>query len=132
MKLNLAQTKLVGQTMKLDLKTREYQMLCEELEKYKKENIDENDERLYELFGKFQVNHDEIVEIKKQLKEIESIEDINESMSENEYSYEDIFKCRLTNKNINNSDSSNEKVMVEYKESLWWKIKRKIKELFKF
>ena len=35
MKLNLAQTKLVGLTMKLDLKTREYQMLCEELDKYK-------------------------------------------------------------------------------------------------
>ncbi len=131
MKLNLAQTKLVGLTMKLDLKTREYQMLCEELDKYKKENIDENDERLYEMLGKFQVNHDEIVEIKKQLKEIESIEDINESTNENEYSYEDLFK-KKENEKINTPESNNEKMMVEYNANLWMKIKRKFKELFKF
>lgn len=37
--MNLSQTKLVGLTMELDLKTREYKKLCDKLEKLKQGNI---------------------------------------------------------------------------------------------
>ena len=42
--LTLSQTKLVGLTMKLDLEARNYKLLCEKLDKYKAEKIDESDE----------------------------------------------------------------------------------------
>ena len=129
MKLNLAQTKFVGLTMKLDLKSREYKMLCDKLEKYKNEKIDSNDERLYELLGQFQKNHDEIVEIKRQLKEIENIEEIN--LNEDNYKYYDIFKQKNKNE-INTSTPNNEKMMVEYKENIWEKFKKIIQKIFKF
>ena len=57
--------------MKMDLKTREYKMLCNKLEQYKKENLNENDERYYDLLRLFQKNHDEITETKKQLIELQ-------------------------------------------------------------
>lgn len=65
--MNLSQTKLIGLTMELDLKTREYTILCNEFEKLKQNNIDHNNEKLIELKKLFQKNHDEIVEINKQI-----------------------------------------------------------------
>ena len=53
MKMTLEQTKLVGLTMELDLKAREYKMLCEEFERVKQSGIDPNDESLLPLLEKF-------------------------------------------------------------------------------
>ena len=53
--MNLSQTKLVGLTMELDLKTREYKILCDKLDELKEKRIATDDERLLvvkELFKK--------------------------------------------------------------------------------
>ncbi len=68
--MNLIQTKLVGLTMELDLKAREYKKLCDTLDKIKSSNIDPNDERLLQVKKLFQKNHDEIVEINRQIREL--------------------------------------------------------------
>jgi len=131
MKLDLAQTKLVGLTMKLDLKAREYRILCNKLEEYKKAQIDENDEKLYQLLGRFQKNNDEIVEIKRQLSEIEKLNETKQESSYEKFDYEALFNP----KKIINTDKSNyntENKLVEYKESLWERIKKKLKMIFKF
>ena len=39
MNLNITQTKLVGLTMELELKAKEYKMLCKQLEKIKNKNM---------------------------------------------------------------------------------------------
>ena len=70
MKLDIEETKLVGLIMKLDLKAKEYTMLCNKLEKYENENLDENDEKFHELLIQFQKNNDEIEKIKKKLMEL--------------------------------------------------------------
>ena len=81
------QTKLVGLTMELDLKAREYEILCNKLEQLKKNNIDPNDEKLLYMMQLFQKNHSEIVEINKEINKIKDNEEIKE------YSYSnDIFK----------------------------------------
>lgn len=72
MKLDSNQTKLVGLTMKLDLKTREYKELCTKLDEYKKSNIDNNNPKLYDLLEEFKKNNEEISNIKKQLKVIKN------------------------------------------------------------
>ena len=71
MKLNMDQTKYVGLTMELDLKTREYKMLCDKLEKVKEMNVDPNDERLLWLKNMFEKNNKEISDIVSQLKSLE-------------------------------------------------------------
>ena len=71
MKLNMDQTKYVGLTMELDLKTREYKMLCDKLEEVKELNVDPNDERLLWLKDMFEKNNKEISEIIRQLKLLE-------------------------------------------------------------
>jgi hypothetical protein len=126
-KLNLEETKLVGLTMKLDLKANEYTMLCNKLEEYEQENIDENDEKFHELLIEFQKNHDEIEEIKKQLIELESTKNLNKESSSN---YNDMFK-KTSNNNLNTSNTNDSDISVRYKESFWQKIKRKIKAIFK-
>lgn len=68
--MNLSQTKLVGLTMELDLKTREYKKLCEKLDEIKEKGIDPNDKRLIKVKDLFQKNHNEIVEINRQIREI--------------------------------------------------------------
>ena len=65
------QTKLVGLTMELELKTMEYKQLCEALDKLKKSNIDPNSPKLLKLKEKFEKNQKEITEINKQLKQIQ-------------------------------------------------------------
>ena len=71
--MNLSQTKLVGLTMELDLKTREYKKLCDKLEQLKQGNITPNDESLLELKRLFQEKHDEILEINRQIKELKEM-----------------------------------------------------------
>lgn len=68
--MNLRQTKLIGLTMELDLKAREYNKLCSNLDKLKENNIDPNDERLLKVKDLFLKNHDDIVKINNQIKEL--------------------------------------------------------------
>ena len=68
--MNLSQTRLVGLTMELDLKAREFKTLCDKLYKLKVNGENPNDERLNAVKELFQENHDEIVKIKTQIKEI--------------------------------------------------------------
>lgn len=70
MKMTLEQTKLVGLTMELELKTKEYQSLCKELEELKAQKIDSNDILFVDLAQRFLDNQEEIKKIVKQLKEI--------------------------------------------------------------
>ena len=58
--MNLTQTKIVGLTMELDLKTREYQMLCNAFKSLKDTNIDANDKKFYNLRKAFLQNNYEI------------------------------------------------------------------------
>ena len=68
--MNLNQTKLIGLTMELDLKAREYRCLCNKLEQLKQNNININNEELIELKNLFQKNYEEIVEINRQIYKI--------------------------------------------------------------
>lgn len=67
MKMTLEQTKLVGLTLELDCKAREYQSICKQFEDLKAEKVDERDKRWVELQQKFLQNEKEIAEIKRQL-----------------------------------------------------------------
>ena len=98
--MNLSQTKLVGLTMELDLKTREYKKLCDKLDELKERKIDPNDERLLAVKGLFQKNHDDIVEINKQIKKIKDTEDIKEKQKLEKYNPEDIFNKKNNNNGI--------------------------------
>lgn len=125
--LNLDQTKIVGLTMKLDLKAREYNQLCEKLEKYKAENISENDNRLYELHEEFQKNYEEICEIKQQLNTIKENEENVDKLNKEKYSTENLFK----HKEI--AVTSNNEILgpVAIKESFFSKIISKFKNILK-
>lgn len=112
--------------MKLDLEARNYKKLCEKLDKYKAEKIDENDEKLYELLNEFQENHNKIVEIKQQLKELENVEEEIKT-----YNYEDMFK-NPKKEQITPANSSPETSMIKHEVSLWEKIKNKIRKIFIF
>lgn len=127
MKMNLNQTKLVGLTMELDLKTREYKKLCAKLEKLKKENIDENAQELLELKELFQKNHDEIVEINKQLKQIKENGILTKKQLSQPYDYSSLFK--KNNKIMINNEESNV-VVAKNKENIFIRILGKIRSIF--
>lgn len=74
MKMTLNQTKLVELTMQLELKTKEYKILCDKLEKLKEQGIDPNSKDLIELRRDFIKNNQEIADIKNQLKELQENE----------------------------------------------------------
>ena len=75
--MNLSQTKLVGLTMELDLKAREYKSLCDKLDKLKENKVDANDDRLLVVEELFQKNYDDIVKINTQIKELKRKNDIS-------------------------------------------------------
>ena len=112
--MNLSQTKLVGLTMELDLKTREYKKLCDKLDELKERKIDPNDERLLAVKGLFQKNHAEIVEINKQIKKIKDTEDIKEKQKLEKYNPEDIFN-KKNNNNIIQEEKKDILVVVTKK-----------------
>ena len=93
--MNLSQTKLVGLTMELDLKTREYKKLCDKLDELKEKRIDPNDERLLVVKDLFQKNHDDIVEINRQIKEVK--EELKEKQKLEQYNSENIFNKKNNN-----------------------------------
>ena len=123
--MNLSQTKLVGLTMELDLKTREYKKLCDKLDELKERKIDPNDERLLAVKELFQKNHDDIVEINKQIKKIKDTEDIKEKQKLEKYNPENIF-----NKKNNNIIQEEKKdiLVVETKKNIFIRFIERIKK----
>ena len=71
MKLTANQTKIIGLTMELDLKTREYNELCKLLKDIKETNIDPNSPELDVLLKQFEKNQEEIIKIQKSLKALQ-------------------------------------------------------------
>jgi len=67
MTTNKNESLLVGLTMQLNLKTKEYKRLCGKLEELKAQGIDPNDERLQDLLAAFKQNNEEISSITHQL-----------------------------------------------------------------
>ncbi len=128
MRINLNQTKLIGLTMELDLKAREYKKLCNKLEKLKEDNIDANSSELLELKNLFQINHDEIVEIKKQLKILKENEEVIEKQLLEHYDASKLFKKV---KNVPINDEETNMVVVEKKKNIFMKILEKIRNILK-
>lgn len=128
--MNLSQTKLVGLTMELDLKTREYKKLCDKLDELKEKRIDPNDERLLVVKKLFQKNHDDIVEINRQIKEIKETEELKEKQKLEQYNPENIF-----NKKNDTSKTKKEENMdisvVQSKQNIFVRFIEKIKSFFK-
>ena len=123
--MNLSQTKLVGLTMELDLKTREYKKLCEKLDELKEKRIDPNDERLLVVKELFQKNHDDIVEINRQIKEVKETEDIKEKQKFEQYNPENIFNKK--NNNIIQEEKKDISV-VETKKNIFIRFIERIKK----
>lgn len=127
MRINLNQTKLIGLTMELDLKAREYKKLCKKIEKLKENNIDDNSSELLDLKNLFQTNHDEIVELKKQLKNLKENEEEIEKQLQEHYDSSNLFKKRR--KIPVNTEETNI-VVIEKKQNVFMKIIEKIKNMF--
>lgn len=72
--MTLKQTELVGLTMQLELKTKEYKILCDKLEQFKEQGIDPNSKELIVLRQDFIKNNKEITEIKNRLKRLQENE----------------------------------------------------------
>jgi len=121
--MNLTQTKIVGLTMELDLKTREYQMLCNAFKSLKDTNIDANDKKFYNLRKAFLQNNYEITEINRQLKELKEKEEIIEKEHEEKYSVDNLFK--------KDKKEETSLVVTDEKISVFKKIINKIKSIFK-
>ena len=115
--MNLSQTKLVGLTMELELKTREYKNLCDKLDKLKEKKIEPNDERLIIVKELFQKNNDEITKINMQIKELK------EKQKVEQYNPDNLFK---KDKDI----SSNNLPFVESKKNIFVRLIEKIKAFF--
>lgn len=127
MRINLNQTKLIGLTMELDLKAREYKKLCNRFEKLKENNIDDNSSELLELKNLFQTNHDEIVELKKQLKNLKENEEEIEKQLLEHYDSSNLFKKR---REIPVNTEETNMVIIEKKQNVFMKIIEKIKNMF--
>jgi len=112
--MNLSQTKLVGLTMELDLRTREYKKLCEKLDKLKADGINPNDESLIELKMMFQKNYNDIVEINKQIRLIKN--DIKVINEEAKFKTDNIFKSRQIK-----SNESKEVLPINVEKKSFWK-----------
>lgn len=124
--MNLSQTKLVGLTMELDLKTREYKKLCDKLDELKERKIDPNDERLLAVKWLFQKNHDDIVEINKQIKKIKDTEDIKEKQKLEKYNPDDIFNKKNNNNII--QEEKNDILVVETKKNIFIRFIERVKK----
>lgn len=128
--MNLSQTKLVGLTMELDLKTREYKKLCDKLDELKEKKIDPNDERLLAVKDLFQKNHDDIVEINRQIKEIKETEELKEKQKLEQYNPENIFNKKNDTFKIKQEENMDISV-VQSKQNIFVRFIEKIKSFFK-
>lgn len=127
MNLNLNQTKLVGLTMELDLKVREYKNLCEKLDKLKENNIDESDSELIGLRQEFLENYKEIVKINQLIKELKNIQNSETKENQIEYNKENTFK--KIEKNIADSKEENKELDIIKTDSLLKRLINKIKSI---
>lgn len=128
--MNLSQTKLVGLTMELDLKTREYKKLCDKLEQLKQSDINPNDEKLIELKQLFEKNHNEIVEINRQIKELKETEELIEKQKLEQYDPANIFKRKNNNISRSNEQENMNISIVETKKNRFARLIERIKEIF--
>lgn len=69
--MDTTQTKIIGLTMELNLKVKEYKMLCKKIYLLKRKNINPNDERLVWVKDMLLKNYNEISEINKKLTKLE-------------------------------------------------------------
>ena len=72
MGLTESQSKFVELTLKLDLRTREYKKLCEELEVLKKSVKNPNDKQFAMLLARFEENKKELENINAQLSKLKA------------------------------------------------------------
>ena len=70
--LTKSQTKFIKLTRALEIKTKQYKSLCDELEVLRQNHIDPNSPILLELKGKFVKNLDEIKTINNELKKLQN------------------------------------------------------------
>ena len=68
--MDLLEVQLSELLMKLNLKTKEYQVLCYEFEKLQDKDIQDNDSKYAKLKSKFENNQKEIEEIKRKIEEL--------------------------------------------------------------
>lgn len=128
--MNLNQTKSVGLTMELDLKTREYKKLCNKLDDLKENKIDPNDERFLVLKELFQKNHDDIVKINSQIKELQVAEKLKEKQRLEKYNLENVFNKKNNVSKIKKEGNMNISI-VQTKKNIFTKFIEKIKCFFK-
>lgn len=127
--MNLNQTKLIGLTMELDLKARDFNLLCNKLDKLKEKGIDPNDERLLEVKELFQKNHDDIVKINEELRELKKTEELIEKQKREIYNPENIFNKTDNLVKIKQEKETNLAVF-QTKKSSFSRIVEKIKNVF--
>ena len=123
--MNLSQTKLVGLTMELDLKAREYKELCDKLDELKEKKIDPNDERLLAIKEMFQKNHDDIVEINRQIRKLKETEELKDE----QYNPENIFNKKTDISKIKKEENMDISV-VQTKKNIFKRFMEKIKNIF--
>lgn len=121
--MNLSQTKLVGLTMELDLKAREYKSLCDKLDKLKENKVDANDDRLLVVEELFQKNYDDIVKINTQIKELK------EKQKLEPYNSEIFFKRKNDISKVNREENTKISV-VQTRKNIFTKLIEKIKAFF--
>ena len=68
--MNENQSKLVYLTAKLDLKTKEYDLLCKKMEQLQNANENQNSEKYKELENKFIKNYEQLKEIKLEIEKL--------------------------------------------------------------
>ena len=106
------------------------QKICGKIKKKKKKKIDPSDERLLVVKELFQKNHDDIVEINRQIKEVKEKEELKEKQKLEQYNPENIF-----NKKNDTSKTKQEENMdisvVQNKQNIFARFIEIIKSFFK-
>lgn len=121
--IDIIRTKIIGLTMELNLKAKEFNILCNKLEQLKKKNIDANDERLLEIKKLFINNNEDILLINKKINELKK------EMDEKNIQLNNIFENQYK-QNARNIVKNGEVQIIKRKETLIYKIIMKIKKWF--
>lgn len=119
MKMDLNQSRMIGLTMELDLKAREYGELCKKLNKLKEIDINPNDERLNALKDLFELNNRQIVEINRQL---EDLKQVSEKVDTENVLFKNLDSPITSNRSAN--------ITIIKSESIFKKIWNKVRGLF--
>ena len=90
--MNSNQKEFVNLVKLLNIRTKEYNKLCDKFKKIKQGEINLSDEKLLKLKQLFKENHDEIVEINKKLKRINENADFLEKELMKKYDPAKLFK----------------------------------------